>query len=77
MFDNMAGTVGTLIHEDRLAQAAMRRRIKEAEDAGKISQHNSRLGVIRARVAHLLTALAARLAPSIATTEGNTGAATR
>ena len=35
MFDNLTGTVGTLMHEDRLAKATRNLRIMEAEAASK------------------------------------------
>jgi hypothetical protein len=60
MFDNLTGTVGTLMHEDRLAQATRNLQLAEAEQSRRrgTSRHD-----IRAFVAGIVLDLATRLTP--------------
>src|SRR4051794_14505062 len=65
MFDNvMTGAVGFAIHEDQLAQAAARRRAKEAMRTCKV-QRRVPSPVYREAMARALVALATRSAPSV------------
>jgi hypothetical protein len=58
MFDNLTGTVGILMHEDRLAKATQNLRLAEAEQGRRrgTSRHD-----IREVVAGILLDLATRL----------------
>jgi hypothetical protein len=73
MFDNLTGTVGTLMHEDRLAKATQNLRIMEAEAASK-RQRRSAGAAYRAAIAKSLVTLAARIAPTVAVPNPSTPA---
>jgi hypothetical protein len=65
MFDNMTGAVGFAMHADRLAIAARDRQLREAARARPPSRR--RIGAAcRATLARALTALATRIAPTVA-----------
>ncbi len=73
MFENMAGPVGFAMHEDRLAQGAKKMRRAEAEQERRATAN----GGYRKAVAMALTALAARIAPSVTLPGGYTQATSR
>jgi hypothetical protein len=76
MFDNMTGVVGFAMHEDRLATAARNLRLQEAERARPPSR--DKIGAAcRATLARGLTALATRIAPTVARPETGTLARAR
>jgi hypothetical protein len=62
MFDNMTGTVGFAMHEDRLATATRNLRLAEAERGAKGQRGNDRR-TYRATIASALVVLATRIAP--------------
>ncbi|MCA1668237.1 MAG: hypothetical protein LC793_12755 [Thermomicrobia bacterium] len=62
MFENMAGPVGFAMHEDRLARAAKEMRLAEAEQGRRLTAG----GGHRKVMAKAMSALATRLAPSVA-----------
>jgi hypothetical protein len=65
MFDNMTGTVGFAMHEDRLAKATRNLRVMEAEAATKRRQVPSVGERYRVVMARLMIAVATRLAPAV------------
>ncbi len=73
MFENMAGPVGLAMHEDRLAQVAKNMRRVEAEQGRRAAAK----GGYRQVMATALSALAARIAPSVALPGGYTPATGR
>jgi hypothetical protein len=73
MFENMAGAVGFAMHEDRLAQATKNLRLAEAKQA----RRGVTGGGYQKVVAMALSALAARIAPSVALPGGQTPAVSR
>ena len=71
MFDNMTGVVGFAMHADRLATAARHRQLREAERARPPSRGT--IGAAcRATMAQGLTAVATRIAPTVARPETGT-----
>jgi hypothetical protein len=76
MFENMTGAVGFAMHEDRLAQATRNLRIMEAEATASKSRRSAGT-TYRAAVAKSLTALAARIAPTVALANAGSAALTR
>lgn len=76
MLENMAGTVGFAIHEDRLAKAMRNLRVIEAERTAKRKRDGHQFG-LSINIAKALTALATRLDGNVTMVGGRTGATVR
>ncbi len=71
MFDNMTGAVGFAMHDDRLTKAAKNMRLADAKRGRQGSPEGARARY-RAGIAAGLVALAARIAPALAPSGGQT-----